>query len=357
MTKETAFKAIDCFQSHTDDQEEIAVTFYGGEPLLEFDLMRECMEYAKEIFVTRNKQLKFSFTTNLTLVTPEIADYLATHHGIHIIGSLDGPEEIHDHYRVDLKGNGSFKRALRGLKYLVEAFKERASECIELNMVYAPPYSMEKLGKIEAFFDSLEWLPKTLEKKMGYVDNGTLPKEIEEELAKGEDQKDTLMQRAQTYVGEENDFSKDVMEKALLRIYHLPVLEEASEQITTNGCCLPGHRRLYVTVDGDFKMCERVGHAPNIGRVDEGINIDLIKKEYLDNYAKLSHEDCSVCWAARLCGVCYSHCYKSGSFSIEDKRVECDGVKWNMWNTLGWYFEVLETDPDKVAYIEDIQVV
>lgn len=355
MTEEMAIKAIDCFAEHIGDQEEVAVTFYGGEPLLAFNVMKRCMEYSKEIFPKQHKRLRFSFTTNLTLVTPEIAKYLAEQEEITIMGSLDGPQEIHDSYRVDISGQGSFNKAIRGLKYLVEAFGERAGECLSINTVYAPPYSKEKLQIIDDFFKELTWLPDNIQKSIGYVESGTLPKELAEKFVI-DPEEDTLMERARQKVGE-MDVSKDAIDNGLYRIYNMPIVEEPSEIITMNGCCLPGNRRLYVTVDGNFKMCERVGLAPFIGNINEGINIDTIKNEYLDNYAKLSNEDCTTCWAARLCSVCYSYCYKSGEFSIKDKRKECENVKWETWNNLACYYDTLGKNPEKLKHLEEMEVV
>ena len=74
MEWDTAKRAIDYTCSHSG--EKVAVTFYGGEPLVKFELMKKCIEYSRSIMGDR--ELSFSFSTNLTLMTREIAKYIAS---------------------------------------------------------------------------------------------------------------------------------------------------------------------------------------------------------------------------------------------------------------------------------------
>ena len=161
MSWDVAKRAVEYARDNSGDR--IAVSFYGGEPLVQYDLMKKVIEYSQEIIT--GKELTFSFSTNLTLVTKEIAEFVAGVKGMSVLASIDGPEDIHDAYRVMAGGKGSFARAIQGLKYLVDAFGDRAKECIVINTVVCPPFSAEKLDTIKNFFETLEWLPKEMVKK------------------------------------------------------------------------------------------------------------------------------------------------------------------------------------------------
>lgn len=74
MSLSIAKKAIDFFQEHSTDQNNVTIGFYGGEPFLEFELIKECVAYAEDKL--EGKKIEYSVTTNATLLTDEIIDYL-----------------------------------------------------------------------------------------------------------------------------------------------------------------------------------------------------------------------------------------------------------------------------------------
>jgi len=110
MSLETAKKAIRFLKEHSSKNERAVCGFYGGEPLLRPRFIKQCVDYAKEIF--NDRELSFTITTNAVLVTPAIAKSLCKN-GFSVTVSLDGPAIYHDRYRKDAEGNGSFERMLR----------------------------------------------------------------------------------------------------------------------------------------------------------------------------------------------------------------------------------------------------
>lgn len=319
MTWDIVKRAIDYARDNSGNK--IAVSFYGGEPLVQFNLMKKGIEYAQSVM--KGKELSFSFPTNLTLVTKEIAQYVAGIDGLSILCSLDGPEDIHDTYRITANHTGSFSKAIQGLKYLVDAFGDRAKECLIINSVVCPPYSAEKLDTIKEFFENIPWLPKELIKKCDYVEYGSMREE------------DLSMKHAGdgNFVGENFDgFTLDSIEGWALtreledqdpddyaaklvvdKLVHVHNRRMSNTPFTTlrrNGCCIPGNRRIYVKADGNFYLCEKVGDSPSIGNVYEGVNIKNIKKYYWDEYDKNSIDKCNECWAMNLCSICYAACCK-----------------------------------------------
>lgn len=94
------------FQEHSTDQNNVTIGFYGGEPFLEFELIKECVAYAEDKL--EGKKIEYSVTTNATLLTDEIIDYLIFNN-FFVTVSLDGPREIQDECRRFLYNNkGTF---------------------------------------------------------------------------------------------------------------------------------------------------------------------------------------------------------------------------------------------------------
>jgi len=149
MTWETAKKAIDFFYEHSKGNDSPIISFYGGEPLIAFELVKKCVAYAEELYF--GKDLSFAMTTNATLFTEEMMNYVAEHN-FGIMFSIDGPEEIHDINRKKADGSGSFKEAYANMAALAELYKQKnVKNRISVNMVINP---QNDLDKVIEFFDS-----------------------------------------------------------------------------------------------------------------------------------------------------------------------------------------------------------
>lgn len=353
MSKEIAFRAIENYSNNTSLIDSAAVTFYGGEPLTQFGLIKECVEYAKELF--KDKKISFSLTTNLTLVTREIAEYLASIENFSVLCSIDGPQEIHDGYRVDVRNMGTFDRAIRGLKILVDAYGERSESLISTNTVLGPPYSMEKLKMIDDFFKQADWMPMNMNRSVTYPSPGTLGRILKENPELKPSSDNPLFRYGTEKFGDSTAITREMMDKQLLRVSRSHVSDEVRDVLPMNACCMPGERRIFVKANGKYKICEKMGNTHPIGDFENGVNYDFIEKEYIENYTKESIEDCSRCWAAKLCSVCYADCYdENEKFSIEKKREKCAISREIAMKNLCAYYEIYELDPGKLDYLDDI---
>lgn len=121
MSIDVAKKGIDFLINHSSDSDEIGIGFYGGEPLLEFEMIKECIEYAEKR--AEGKNLILSLTVNGTLLNGEIAEYFQKHR-IYTMVSLDGPKEVHDKNRKFSDGRGSFDVIYNNLKMLKDKCPE-----------------------------------------------------------------------------------------------------------------------------------------------------------------------------------------------------------------------------------------
>ena len=350
MTWDIAKKALDFVFAHSG--EEVYVTFYGGEPLLQYPLMKQCIDYATQL-AGKDQKLHFGFTTNLTLITKEMAEYFASLESCSITGSLDGPEEIHDENRVTMNHTGSFAKAMEGLKILVDCIGEdNKGVTVGINAVLTPPYTVERIDKINQFFRLIPWLPKNVTIRTSYMQGSNKKKEInseqkQQEIVEPFEASDPLgfwkLDRICQQRDEEIKYNMD--NANLTRIQNRYITAEPIQSMEQNGCCAPGERRLYVTTIGKFHVCERIGESPVIGDVENGLDLEAIKKYYIDDYAKESLPDFSNCWAVHLCSLCFAACYNKEGIDINKKKNLCYDQRAMIKNDLASYHKILEQNP------------
>jgi len=359
MTMDIAFRAIDYLKNHSYKKNKAAVTFYGGEPLLRFDFIKSCVEYAKSIIT--GKALEFSLTTNGTLLGREIARYFLEN-DFSIVVSIDGPKEIHNRYRKDINGNGSFEKAITGLKTLVETYGEKAADRIMLSMVYNPPYSGEKIDHIADLWDEYTWLPRKMNVNITYPSEGSLPPGIKPGDESNED-KPLDMWAAERFSHKNMEgrdghpISDSLKEKKLAHFMQRRIYHSLFDKYYLNGCCVPGVRKLFVTVDGTFLVCEKISSkAPSIGNVFSGIDIETIKKVYIDEYEKMSLPFCSGCWAIRLCSICYNQAFKNGTLDMDRKLNSCGAELYLKENLLKLFCTLIEKNPGGLDYLYDFHL-
>jgi len=359
MSLEVAFKAIDYLKTHSYKSDRRAVTFYGGEPLLRFDFIQSCVEYTKSVF--SKTSVDFNITTNGILITQEIANYFFKNN-FPVVISIDGPKDIHDSYRKDTHGNGTFNRVVNGLKTLVDTYGDEAANKIILSMVYTPPYSGERIDRIAALWDELPWLPKNLNVNITYPSEGTMPAGIlSTENVKEE--KDLERWGIETFekkysgTGEGHPISDSMEEKKLAMFMQRTIFHEPFDKYYLNGCCVPGLRKIFVTVDGAFRICEKISSkAPLIGNVFEGFTLETIQKAYIDEYEQMSLPLCSKCWAIRLCNICYVQTFRTGKFDIDSKCRSCRGQLHSKSRLLKLFSILMEKNPDGLNFLYDVKL-
>ena len=360
MSQDTAFRSLDYLRDHAGRRKDVAITFYGGEPLVAYDLIRECVDYAEQSMP--DKRVDYFMTTNGTLVTEERAAFLAAH-DFSVSVSIDGPREVHDYNRRDVAGKGSFERAVRGLKHLVDAYGDRAEKKLRLSMVYAPPYREGKVDRVAELWEEFPWIPRNLECRISYPGTNTIDpsKYAPEDLEGGQNlwkwaQADFKQKRLEDQAP--HPFTKANLENELAGFVQRPVFAEPPERYWLNGCCVPGGRKLYVTVDGELRACERISSdSPALGHIETGIDMDLVRKHYVHDFADASIPGCSQCWNRRLCGMCYVKATgDDGQWDTEAKKINCLGELQTKESILTLYSEMMEKNPDSIEYLYDLEL-
>ena len=122
MSLEVGKRALDFLIENSGTRRNLEVDFFGGEPLLNFEVVKELVAYARSIEKKYNKNFRFTLTTNGMLIDDDVIDF-ANRECANVVLSLDGRKEIHDRFRVDYTGAGSFDKIVPKFQKLVEARK------------------------------------------------------------------------------------------------------------------------------------------------------------------------------------------------------------------------------------------
>lgn len=356
MTRDIAIKSIDHLRHCSKRCNDVSIGFYGGEPLLRFNLIKEIVSYAKKTL--SEKKLNFSITTNGTLINDVIANFLFRE-DFGVLVSLDGPEEIHDLWRTDKSNKGSFERTFAGLKRLALRYGDKFKK-IGLSIVYAPPYSEQKINKIYEFISSFEWLPKDMKIVITYPHEGSLSRlyNCNGEIKGNRAYDFSLSNWARNKFFDDYEkgiphdpLSSSIMEIKLARLVQRPVLDYPVDASHLNGCCIPGSRKLFITAKGEMKLCERIGISPDIGNVFEGINPEIIKDKYIIEYSNQSIKDCSHCWLIRLCPICYQQAFYNNKIDMQIKELYCELHRRGTIKDLSDYCSLIEIYEHGLDYL------
>ena len=119
MSFEVGKQALDFLIANSGSRKNLEVDFFGGEPSLNFDVVKRLVEYARTVEKEHNKNFRFTYTTNGMMLTDDMIDFL-NKECHNVVLSLDGRKEVNDRFRVDYNGKGSYDTIVPNFKRLVE---------------------------------------------------------------------------------------------------------------------------------------------------------------------------------------------------------------------------------------------
>ncbi len=294
--------ALDWYLGHGRD--EYSIGFYGGEPLLDFPLMERAVRYAGG---KTGKRVTYRLTTNGTLLTEGTCRFLVDN-DFRLTLSVDGPQPVHDRFRVYPGGKGSFESLWSGLQRLRSMAPDYFARRVAFNVVAASPVELLKIHQF------MEEHPRVFHDHLITVSRvNPYPSCLPEELAdQGSDanvagQKEALYGAFQEKLlagsVEPENFAFALFKSDFLDV-HQRVMSPMRDVTPSNGQCVPGDPKCFVSTDGGLHMCERVGEAMPIGTVWKGFDQEVIA-DFLREYDGFFREACSKCWAVRLCHKCF----------------------------------------------------
>jgi uncharacterized protein len=343
MSRDTLHAAIDWYLGY--DRDEYGISFFGGEPLMEFPLLQEAIDHVRR---RTDKPVTFSMTTNAALLSPRICRFLVDNR-FQLVISIDGPQQVNDRYRRRVDGEGSFEKIWKGINRLYDTDPDYFASNVSFNLVAAPPAA---LSAIQDFVAAHPRIFEGFKIAVGAVNSspGELPPEMTAPAnrAIAERERDALFDIFAGHLrsGGANldDFATQVFLGEFSRFHRRPMTR--MESVTrVRGQCVPGNFNCAVETDGTLYMCERAGTARPIGHIARGLDEEAIFG-FLREYNAFIKDRCSNCWMVRLCTKCHLQFQEGDALSPERLSAFCRAQE-AFW---GWiiqkYIELREEKAD-----------
>ena len=369
IPEETAKQAI---RYHLDKPESgRTITFYGGEPLLEFSLLKRLVFYAEQYCASTGKEPPhFSLTTNGTLLDDDICRFFVEHR-FSVLVSLDGCKESHDRYRTfRANGLGTFDIILKNLYRFKELYPDFMGRGISLTLTADNDFYMTN----QVIKELIESYPTLI---VNFVNSNTnslrnsLSCECEQsgctrsqEFQAQESVPSFLNwtpESLKRYQDCQNQFQEMLFMSPEMARNEFPVFYKMFESDYRNlhkrmikrqsrspkvACgCIPGAVRLYCAIDGAFYPCEKVEEISHlcIGNVEDGIDHQKVRAmlEYLSN-----ETECDTCVGKEFCSICPNYVTENNGEPNSGLIANyCARISESSVNKLTAYTKIMETQP------------
>jgi uncharacterized protein len=323
MNFDMAKKGIEFLIAHSIDTNEVFCSFYGGEPLLMFDLIKSCVNYAQESAEGQN--INFTLTTNGTLLSNEMIDFFIKYK-FSIVISIDGPREIHDINRRFSNDKGSFNSMYHNLQLIMKRDPDYFKNYVGFSTVIDPEADFNCVNDFISGNDIFN--------ESAIVSNVISDRNIKTQYKISEDfVLDRNYEIFKYYLSKLGKLDKSFASKILSNYMEVKRKRGGKQNISINGLpdktsrggpCIPGTQRLFLNANGDFYPCERVSEASDvmkIGNIDDGIQIDKVRN--LLNVGKISEEKCKNCWVFIYCALCASDADNGNELSYQKMKTKC----------------------------------
>ena len=317
MSAEVGKKALDFLIKNSGNRINLEVDFFGGEPLMNFDVVKEIVSYGRELEKTHHKKFRFTMTTNGVLLNDDIMEFLNKEMS-NVVLSIDGRKEVHDHMRPTQNGKGSYDLILPKFQKFA---KMRGDKSYYVRGTFTRnnlDFCKDVLHMADLGFDEISIEPVVAEDGESYAIR-------EEDLPVIFEQYDLLAKEMIKREKEGNGFT----------FFHFMI------DLTGGPCvakrlsgCGSGTEYLAVTPWGDLYPCHQfVGEEDFLlGNVYDGVKrMDLVNE--FKGCTVYTKEKCKKCFARFYCsGGCAANSYKfhgtlNDAYDIgcemERKRVEC----------------------------------
>ena len=318
MSFETGKRALDFLIENSGTRRNLEVDFFGGEPLMNFEVCKQLVAYARSIEKKYNKNFRFTMTTNGIGITDEVIDW-CNKECHNVVLSLDGRKEVNDRFRVDLAGNGSYDRIVPKFQKLVKA---RGGQGYYMRGTFTH-HNVDFTKDLFHMADDLGFTELSMEPVVAPPDS---PEALtEEDLPKLFDQYELLA----------NDMLRRQKAGKPITFYHYILdLKHGPCIYKRISGCGSGTEYMAVTPWGDLYPCHQFVGDPayKLGNVWDGVTNTALRDEFklCNVYAR---PDCKDCWARLYCaGGCAANALHAtgdihGTYEygckVFRKRMEC----------------------------------
>lgn len=317
MSFETGKRALDFLVEQSGTRHNLEVDFFGGEPLLNWDVCKKLVEYGRSIEKKYNKNFRFTVTTNGVLLNDEIMDFCNKEMG-NVVLSLDGRKETHDRLRITRKNTGSYDMIIDKFKKFAQSRNQKDYYMRGTYTHFNTDFSKDVIHMADEGFKELSIEPVVCDPSEDYALK-------ESDLPVLKEQYEILANEMLRRYRKGNGFT----------FYHYMIDLDAGPCIVkrVSGCGV-GTEYMAVTPDGELYPCHQfVGDEKFLlGDIWNGVKNKNVLEQF-ENCNIYSHKECKDCFAKLYCsGGCAANAYHStGSVSgvyefgceLHRKRIEC----------------------------------
>lgn len=316
MSLETGKHAIDFLLENSGDRPNLELDFFGGEPLMNFNVVKQIVEYARSREKEYNKKFRFTITTNGLLLDDDKIDFINREMS-NVVLSIDGRREVNDYFRVLPNGQGCYDMILPKYKKLVEGRGDKEYYVRGTFTNRNKDFSNDVFALYEAGFDQI-----SVEPVVGDSDEYALVMDDLPEIFK------EYERLADRIIENEKNGKK-------FNFFHFMIdLDQGPCAIKRLRGCGCGNDYVAITPDGDIFPCHQfVGiDEYKMGNIDEGTFDQEMKADFAQAHV-YSKPECRECWAKFYCsGGCNANNYQYEgdirkahkiSCKLEKKRLEC----------------------------------
>ncbi len=328
MSFEVGKQAFDFLIANSGTRRNLEVDFFGGEPLMNFDVVKELVAYARSIEKDHGKNFRFTLTTNGVLIDDDVIDF-ANKEMSNVVLSLDGRKEVHDRFRVDYNGKGSWEKIVPKFQKLVNA-RDGKNYYMRGTFTHHNPDFLEDIKEML----SLGFKELSMEPVVCAADDPSAL--TDEDLPVVMKQYEELAELMLKKHKEGDPFT----------FYHYMIDLKGGPCIYKRiSGCGSGTEYMAVTPWGDLYPCHQfVGEEKyRLGDVWKGVTNTDIQNEFAECNV-YTREECRKCWARLYCsGGCAANAYHAtGSVKgiyatgceLFKKRMEC-AIMLEVAKTLG----------------------
>lgn len=309
MNLETGKKAFDFLFAASGPRQHIEVDYFGGEPLLNFPVVKELIKYGQEKAQKTGKILKQTLTTNALLLNTEIIDFL-NKEKVFLILSIDGRQQVHDRMRPLAGGQESFHQVDKQIREFVNRQKDETYYVRGTYTHFNLDFSEDILFLVERGYQRVSIEPVVADPEQEYALRS-------EDLPVLKEQYKKLAQKWWEYYKQGRPF----------QFFHFNIdLNKGPCLLKRLSGCGAGNEYLAVSPLGDLYPCHQFmeNKAFLLGNVFEGIQNQTIRENFRQAHV-LNKEKCRECWARFYCsGGCHANAFNFNGDLLKPYELGCE---------------------------------
>lgn len=317
MSYEVGKQAFDFLVANSPGRKNLEVDFFGGEPLLNWDVVKKLVAYGRSLESVHDKHFRYTLTTNGVLLNDEVSEF-CNREMHNVVLSLDGRKEVNDRMRVDRTGNGSYERIVPRFQEFVKKRGEKEYYVRGTYTGFNKDFFSDIMQMAELGFDRLSMEPVVCSPDEEYaLSEGDLP----------------VLYEQYEMLADEMERRRKLGKPLIFYHYMLDLAHGPCIYKRVSGCG-SGTEYLAVTPQGELYPCHQFVGNPDfcMGNIWDGIKKPEIREEF-KKCTVYAREECKDCWAKFYCaGGCAANAWHSSGkltgvyelgCKLFRKRLEC----------------------------------